>query len=42
MHCADLERVHLAVLDASMNLATYVVERDDEAIARLVERPPPR
>ena len=34
MYCADLERVHLAVLDASMTLATYVVERDDDAIAR--------
>ena len=38
MYCADLERVHLAVLDASMRLATYVVERDEEAIDRLVER----
>jgi putative phage-type endonuclease len=37
MHCAELERVHLAVLDASMNLATYVVERDDDAIGRLVD-----
>lgn len=36
MHCAELTRVHLAVLDASMNLATYVVERDEEAIGRLV------
>jgi putative phage-type endonuclease len=36
MHCAELERVHLAVLDASMNLASYLVERDDQAIERLV------
>ena len=32
-YAADLERVHLAVLDASMSLSNYVVERDDEAIA---------
>ncbi len=38
MYCADLERVHVAVLDASMALSTYVVERDDGAIADLVTR----
>lgn len=35
-HCADLDRVHFAVLDGSMDLASYVVERDDDAIAHLV------
>jgi predicted phage-related endonuclease len=38
MYPADLERVHLAVLDASLALQTFVVPRDDAAIARLVER----
>jgi len=36
-HCADLARVHVAVLDASMDLKSYVVERDEEAIDRLVD-----
>jgi putative phage-type endonuclease len=35
---AGLDRVHLAVLDASMDLTTYVVQRDDDAIAELVAR----
>jgi predicted phage-related endonuclease len=38
MYCADLRRVHLAVLDASMALQTFVIARDDEAIAQLVKR----
>lgn len=38
MYCADLERVHLVVLDASMRLQTFVIERDEQAIAELVER----
>lgn len=38
MHCAELNRVHFAVLDGSMDLSSYVVERDDEAIDRLVEQ----
>lgn len=36
MHCGGWERIHFAVLDASMDLSSYVVERDDAAIARLV------
>lgn len=35
MWCADLQRIHLVVLDASMSLATYVVARDEEMIKRL-------
>jgi predicted phage-related endonuclease len=35
--CADLYRVHFAVLDGTMDLKPFTVERDDEAIARLVE-----
>lgn len=35
-HAADLLRVHFAVLDGSMDLACYTVERDDEAIAALL------
>lgn len=36
MLCADRQRIHFAVLDASMDLCSYTVERDDEAIAALV------
>lgn len=36
MHCGGWERIHFAVLDASMDLSSYVVERDDAAIERLV------
>lgn len=36
MLCADLDRVHFAVLDGSMDLVSYTIERDDEAIERLV------
>jgi predicted phage-related endonuclease len=35
MYCADLERVHLAVLDAS-GFKEFTVERDDQAIDQLV------
>jgi putative phage-type endonuclease len=35
--CADLERVHFAVLDGTMDLTSFIVERDDKAIASLVE-----
>ena len=38
MHCADLARVHLAVLDATMTLKSFTIVRDDSAIADLVER----
>lgn len=38
MFCADLDRVHVAVLDGSMDLSSYTVDRDDEAIAALVEQ----
>lgn len=38
MLCADLDRVHVAVLDATMDLSAYTVDRDDEAIASLVEQ----
>ena len=34
----DLRRVHLAVLDRSMDLQTFVVERDDEACTQIAER----
>jgi predicted phage-related endonuclease len=34
----DLVRVHLAVLDRSMDLQTFVVERDERAVAEIVDR----
>jgi putative phage-type endonuclease len=37
MFCADLDRVHFAVLDGSMDLASYTIQRDDSAISCLVE-----
>jgi predicted phage-related endonuclease len=36
--CADLDRVHLAVLDGSMDLQSFTVQRDEEAITLLLER----
>jgi predicted phage-related endonuclease len=36
--CVRLERVHLAVLDASMDLAAYVVEADDDAMAIILDK----
>jgi predicted phage-related endonuclease len=38
MYAAGLERVHVVILDASMTLGTYVVERDPVAIGQLVRR----
>lgn len=38
MLCADLDRVHLAVLDGTMDLSSYTVDRDDKAISQLVEQ----
>jgi putative phage-type endonuclease len=38
MFAADLERVHLAVLDGSMDLSSYTVDRDGDAIGSLVEQ----
>ena len=38
MVCADLDVVHLAVLDGSMDLTSYTVERDNLAIAELLAR----
>lgn len=37
MVCADLDRVHIAALDGTMDLKTFVVERDDVAIGRLIQ-----
>lgn len=36
MACTGFERVHLAVVDGDMDLATYTIERDDDAIDRLL------
>lgn len=38
MLCAELERVELAVLDATLDLSVYPVEPDPELMADLVER----
>jgi predicted phage-related endonuclease len=38
MLAGDLARVHLAVLDRSMDLQCWIVERDDQALARIVEQ----
>lgn len=34
--CADLDRVHFAVLDCTMDRKDFTVERDDDAIRRLL------
>lgn len=36
-YAAELSKVHVVVLDAGMSLQTFVVERDDDAIERIVE-----
>lgn len=38
MLCADLDRVHIAALDGTMDLKSFVVERDDVAIGRLIQQ----
>lgn len=38
MLCADLDRVHFAVLDGDLDLLSFEVDRDDEAIDQLMKR----
>lgn len=38
MWCSDWERVHFAVLDASLEVQVLTIDRDDDAIHRMMER----
>jgi predicted phage-related endonuclease len=41
MLCADLERVHIVAMDGTMQLKTWIVERDDTAVDQIVDAATP-